>query len=118
MSMEVDQARPPSLLTGLALTAALAASCALLPLLPRAGEPVAIFAPLGTQAALMGAIAEAGGAIAGSSGTKIALAMPGGPDFVSRLRTLGYWLVLDGRAVTLCGPSPTPPGGPLVRQSF
>ncbi len=117
MSTDPDAATPSRLLAGLALTVAAAASSATLALLPKSGEPVAIVAPFGTQTTLIAAIAEAGGAFAGLRGSAIALAMPGDPDFVSRLRALGYWLVLDARVVDLCGTNPTSSGGPLGRQS-
>ncbi len=118
MSTQPDGPTAPRLLTGLALTAATAAAIAALPLLPRSGEPVAILAPFGAQSSIVAAIAQAGGTFAGWRGDAIALAMPGDPDFIARLRRLGYWLVLDARAVELCGTSTPPSGGSLGRQSF
>ncbi len=117
MSTDPDAATPSRLLAGLLLTTAAAASTAALALLPKSGEPVAILAPFGTQTTLVAAIAEAGGALAGLRGGTIALAMPSDPHFISRMRSLGYWLVLDARVVDLCGTNPSPSGGPLGRQS-
>jgi hypothetical protein len=108
MSTDRDGPTAPRLLAGLALTAATAAASATLSLLPRPGEPVAILAPFGTQTSMIAAIAQAGGTLAGWRSDAIALAMPGGPDFVSRLRMLGYWLVLDVRAVDFCGAGNVP----------
>lgn len=117
MSTEPEESRSPSLWAGLATTVALASSCAALPLLPRAGEPVAVFSLSGAQSSLAAAIGEAGGAIAGLRGASIVIAMPGDAAFLSRLRSLGYWLVLDARAADLCAKPPIAPGGPFVRHS-
>ncbi len=117
MSTERDGPTTPRLVAGLALTAAAAAASTLPSVLPRPGEPVAILAPFGTQASLITAIAEAGGALAGLRGDSVAVALPNRPDFISRLRSLGYWFVLDVRVVELCGLGPTPPGGAFGRQS-
>jgi hypothetical protein len=117
MSAEQDEWTPPDLWAALALTVMLASATAALPLLPRLGEPVAVFSFTGTQASLIAAVRDAGGAIAGLRGRAIVLAMPGDAGFVSRLRSLGYWLVLDARAADLCANPPIAPGEPLVRQS-
>ena len=117
MSAEPDESRPPSIWAAVAMTVAPACVSAALPLLPRAGEPVAVFSLRGTQASVIAAVAEAGGAIAGLRGTAIVLALPGDAGFLSRLRGLGYWLVLDARAADLCANPANASGAPLDRQS-
>lgn len=115
MAAQGDEVKPGRLLAAITLTVAAAASGAALLLLPKAGQPVAVIAPLGNPERLMTVIAQSGGAFAGLRGTRIALATPGGPDFLSRLRRAGYWLVLDARAVAFCRTTTLPDGGFIDR---
>lgn len=87
--------------TGLTVAAALAPAA--LAAVPQAGRPVAIIGAAGGQSERLAAIAQAGGSIVGSVGDRMVVAVSEDPDFVSRLRDLGQWVVLDARAVPGCG---------------
>ena len=57
------------------------------------------------------AIAAAGGSLVQAVGDRVTVAMPGGPDFITRLHSQGYWLLLDARAVPGCSVTAVPVRG-------
>jgi hypothetical protein len=85
---------------------ALFAGCmpAALALAPKAGTPVAVIAlPWAEDGAALRIVAAADGRVIGAAhGGEIAIAMPTGDDFVSRLYQSGAALVLDGAALAAC----------------
>lgn len=92
----------PAFAGALALTCSLAIATAAWGVTPSDSDPVAVLGSATDQAGRILAIAGAGGAVLAAVGDHVTVALPDGPDFVSRLRRQGYWLVLDARAVPGC----------------
>ncbi|WP_293857942.1 hypothetical protein [uncultured Alsobacter sp.] len=86
----------------LTLTCVLATATAALGLTPSEDDPVAVIGLSSGQADLVRAVAQAGGSLVRTVGDNVAVALPGGPDFVSRLHGQGYWLVVDAGAFPGC----------------
>lgn len=82
---------------------------------PTGRDPVAVIGLTSGEADRVVAIAEAGGSLVRSVGDSVTVALPGGPDFLSRLRSQGYWLVLDARAVPGCAVAALPIRGQDVQ---
>jgi len=83
---------------------------------PAAGRPVAVIGLSSSQADRIGAIGAAGGAVLFAVGERVTVAMPDDDGFVSRLRSQGYWLVLDAQSVPGCSRAPLPIRGFHVQQ--
>lgn len=105
----------PSFAAALALTCGLALATAAWGVTPTGRDPVAVIGLTSGEADRVVAIAEAGGSLVRSVGASVTVALPGGPDFLSRLRSQGYWLVLDARAVPGCAVAALPVRGQDVQ---
>ena len=102
-SCPLDQSR--AVIAALVGTVLLAATIPALALLPRPGEPVAILSRDARDPALFAAIGEAGGRVAGLTGSHVTIAVPGDLRFSERLHAQGYWLLLDAQALGGCLPA-------------
>ena len=70
---------------------------------PRAGEPVAVFAPFMSADGVAGLVAAAGGALLAVGGrADVVIATAQEPGFSARLYAAGALLVLDARAAPWC----------------
>ncbi len=88
-----------------AMTLALAVVPAALAAAPRGVRPVAVIGIADDQAGRFAAIGAAGGMILAAISPRVTVVVPGGEGFAGRMRSQGYWIILDAEAVPGCLPS-------------